>query len=326
MNANAASVGPEPPAEALVAVRELCGRIRAEVRKAVVGKEELIDQILTGLLSRGHLLLEGVPGVAKTTIAKSFANSLGCQFKRIQFTPDLLPSDIIGTYVYNMKTNDFELHRGPIMANIVLVDEINRTPPKTQSALLEAMQERQITLEGQSLRLPEPFMVIGTQNPIEFEGVFPLPEAQIDRFQMKLQVAYPTHEEEREILLGSRSDPAQLVGQISTPEEVVRIQGMITGVHIAPEVATYIVRLITFTREHPDVLLGGSPRASLAILEASRARALIHGRAYVLPDDVKALAAPCLNHRILLKPEAALADGTSVKIIDQALRRVPVQA
>lgn len=325
MNALAANTSPEPPGEVLSSVKELCERIRSEVRKAVVGKTELVDEILTGLLSRGHLLLEGVPGVAKTTIAKSFAKSLGCQFKRIQFTPDLLPSDIIGTYIYNMKTNDFELHRGPIMANIVLVDEINRTPPKTQSALLEAMQERQITLEGETLKLPEPFMVVGTQNPIEFEGVFPLPEAQIDRFQMKLQVTYPTPEEEREILLGARSDPAQLVGQVSSPEEIVRIQGLMTGVHVAPEIANYVVRLVTFTREHPDVLLGGSPRASLAILEAGRARALIQGRAYVLPDDVKALAAPCLNHRILLKPEAALADGSSLKIIDQALRKVPVQ-
>ncbi len=306
--------------------REVCDRIRKEVSKVIVGKEELIENILVSFIAGGHVLLEGVPGVAKTMMAKAIASSLGCKFSRIQFTPDLLPSDITGTYIYRIQNSEFVLRKGPIFANVILADEINRAPPKTQSALLECMQERQATIEGETHRIEPPFMVIATQNPIELEGTYPLPEAQIDRFLMRLIVEYPTKREEIEILkLWDNKGAANNVNRVTDSKELITMQNLAKKVHCEDRVMEYIVDLVLHTRKDPNVLLGASPRASISLLTAAKAKALINGRDYVIPDDVKSLANHVLNHRILLRPEAELDGLTSKDVIQAALDSVEVR-
>ncbi len=264
--------------------------------------------------------------MAKTLTARSFAAALGLDFKRIQFTPDLLPGDVTGTHIYNQKTGEFELKRGPIFAHIVLADEINRAPPKTQAALLEAMQEYQVTLEGETLKLPEPFIVIATQNPIEYEGTFPLPEAQIDRFLIRLEVGYPEHEEEVEVLRRRRArkeDEVQLSAVTSAPE-IMEMRLALEEVYLDPDIDDYIVSLVQATRQDPQVYVGASPRGSLALLKLGRAKAALEGRDYVLPDDIKAMAKPALIHRLILKPELWMRELAAEEIIERALATVPV--
>jgi MoxR-like ATPase len=290
-----------------------------EVRSVYIGDQEVPELLLTALLARGHVLLEGVPGVAKTTLVKAFAKTLGCGFRRIQFTPDLLPADITGTYVLSPKDGVFQLREGPIFANVVLGDEINRAPAKTQSALLEAMQEQQVTVEGDTRPLPLPFIVLATQNPVEQAGTYPLPEAQIDRFLVRLVIGYPNESDEKAILsrfMGAPPTPRAILD----PETILEMQAMVQTVHVEEEVLEYCVRLARFTRQHARVYLGASPRASLGLLQAARARALCSGRAYVLPDDIKALASVVLSHRLVLTPEAEMEGET---VIRQAIEQVP---
>ncbi|MEM3641805.1 MAG: MoxR family ATPase, partial [Candidatus Bathyarchaeia archaeon] len=270
-----------------------------EVGKLIVGKEEVLKMVMLGILSNGHILFEDYPGLAKTMIAKSFATCLGCDFKRVQFTPDLLPADITGTYVFNQKTGDFTFKEGPIFTNILLADEINRAPPKTQSALLEAMQERQVTIDGVTHSLKDPFMVMATQNPIELEGTYPLPEAQLDRFIMKIRVGYPNVDQETEILkrrLLRKSDNVDLK-KVADPSAVVQMQRAVEQVYVDDDVIRYISEIVQATRRHPKVEVGASPRGSLAILKLARAHAFYNSRDYVTPDDVKSIAVPALCHR-----------------------------
>lgn len=310
--------------EELQRIRGLCDEIIHETQKVIIGKKDLIECMLIALLAKGHILLEGVPGIAKTTMIKTFAQTLGCTFRRIQFTPDLLPSDITGTYIYNPKTSEFTLRRGPIFSNIVLADEINRAPPKTQAALLEAMQERQVTLEGETHMISPPFIVMATQNPIEQEGTYPLPEAQIDRFQMRLIVDYPTKLEEKMILRLFSSGSESKINSIINPEKIVSIQSLLTQVYVEDTVIDYITDIVSYTRNNPNILLGGSPRASISLLETSKARAIIKGRDYVIPDDVKKMAYHVLNHRIYLTPEAELDGMKPTKIIEDALSSIKI--
>ena len=286
-------------------VAELSTQVIQEVEKAVVGKREVLQLMMAAFLSSGgHILLEDYPGLAKTLIANSFAMALGMQFKRIQFTPDLLPGDITGGYVFESDQNRFMLRKGPIFTNILLADEINRASPKTQSALLEAMQEYQVTLEGETLSLPEPFIVIATQNPIEYEGTFPLPEAQLDRFMVKLSIGYPSPEEEDEILkrrAERKKDIVPLQAMISS-ETFLAMRATVEGVYVDPDVRRYMVDLVTKSRSHRQVSVGVSPRGSLALLKLTRAWAAIQGRNYVVPDDIKQFIQPALSHRIILEP------------------------
>jgi MoxR-like ATPase len=302
-------------------VSRLARAVLDEVSRAFIGSREIAELLLTSLIARGHVLLEGVPGVAKTTLVKAFSSTLACAFRRIQFTPDLLPADITGTYVLNQQAGTFVLREGPVFANIVLGDEINRAPAKTQSALLEAMQESQVTIEGETRRLPPPFMVLATQNPVEQEGTYPLPEAQIDRFLMKVEIGYPTSRQERAILR-TYSGSSPVVRQAIAPDAILRFQELSERVHIDDELLDYIVALAVFTRDHPQVQLGASPRASLHLMYASRAKALMGGRGYVLPDDIKVLAIPVLAHRLLLSPEAELDGVPQRRIVEQALEEV----
>jgi MoxR-like ATPase len=294
-------------------IRNLWNRLRTELSKVVVGKEDIIEKIFICLLSNGHVLLEGVPGIAKTHIAKNFSAALGCKFKRIQFTPDLLPMDIIGSNVYVQRTGEFVFREGPIFANIVLADEVNRSPPKTQSALLECMQERQVTVEGKTYPLPSPFMVLATQNPIELEGTYPLPEAQVDRFLMKVLVDYPTKEEEIKIL--EMREEGKAVKAITSAREIVRLSKEVEKVYVDPSIRNYITEIVTRTRKSPDLLLGASPRASIALQLTAKVHAALHGRDFVIPDDVKAMLVPVLNHRLILKPEAELEGKTVFDVI-----------
>ncbi|WP_196489921.1 AAA family ATPase [Erythrobacter donghaensis] len=293
-------------------VRSLTGAIRAEIAKAIVGQEAMVDMLLVALLSEGHVLLEGPPGTAKTFLAQSFATTLGLDFGRIQFTPDLLPGDILGSNLFNFQTSQFTLTRGPIFCDLLLADEINRTPPKTQAALLEAMQERRVTLDGETHRLPDRFMVVATQNPIENQGVYPLPEAQLDRFLFKLLVPYPAEEEEARIVAtyGKRSRPqrpADLgVTAVTTAEGIAAATAAVGEVTVAEDITRYVVRLIRATREHSELTVGASPRAAVLLAGSARARAALEGRAYVIPDDVKALAVPVLRHRLTLSPAAEI--------------------
>jgi MoxR-like ATPase len=305
-------------------VAQECSALSAQVAHAYVGPPEVTELLLTALLARGHVLLEGVPGVAKTTLVKTFSHTLGCSFKRIQFTPDLLPSDITGTYILNMSSNTFVLRPGPIFANVVLGDEINRAPAKTQSALLEAMQESQVTIEGDTRPLDPPFMVLATQNPIEHEGTYPLPEAQVDRFLLKLSIRYPEASDEKRILR-TYSQPQIHVQPVLTPQKILALQTLAEAVHVEEELMDYIIGLARFTRQHRRVYLGVSPRASLMLLHGSKARALVRGRSYVLPDDIKALAAPVLSHRILLAPEAELEGIRPEEVVAEALEKVRYQ-
>lgn len=311
---------------AISEVGEKANKIIAEVEKAVIGKRQVLELVLIGVLAGGHILFEDYPGLAKTLTAKSFAAALGLKFSRIQFTPDLLPSDVTGTHVYNQKKNEFELKRGPIFANIILADEINRAPPKTQAALLEAMQEYQVTLEGETLRLPEPFIVMATQNPIEYEGTFPLPEAQIDRFIMRLSIGYPAHEEEVEILRRRRERRADdvFLNPVTSPAEILTMRKALEDVYVDPDIENYMVALVRATREDPHIYVGASPRGSLALLKLSRAKAAIEGRDYVLPDDVKYVARPALAHRLILEPEMWMEKRAAEDVVERALDIVPV--
>jgi len=309
-------------------IKEVAAKVKENVERVIVGKGEVVELAIIALLCEGHLLLEDVPGLGKTVLAKSLAKSLGCSFRRVQCTPDLLPSDITGTYVFNQKTSDFEYRPGPVMSQVVLADEINRATPRTQSALLEAMQERQVTTEGETRPLPRPFLVMATQNPIELEGTFPLPEAQLDRFLMKIQIGYPLEEDDRLILSRFRAeDPLDSLEAVLSADDLIKMQGECREVHVARDVEDYIIRLVHATREHSDVELGASPRAMLALYNASQALAAVRGRAFVTPDDIKHLMTPVLVHRIIPKSESRLrgqkADQTLKEIRDSVF--VPVE-
>ncbi len=298
-------------------LREVCERTLSHLSTIIVGKRQTLELVLTAFLANGHILFEDFPGLAKTLISKLFAQGLGCKFRRIQFTPDLLPADITGTYILDRRDGQFRLRQGPIFTNILLADEINRAPPKTQSALLEAMQERQVTLEGDTYRLERPFIVVATQNPIEYEGTYPLPEAQIDRFMMRLSIGYPNKQEEIEILsrrVGSHTDDYK-VEPTMTPEVFLDAQKVVEEVHFDDTIKDYAVEIVQKTRTHLLVGLGASPRGSLAILHLSRARAALAGRDYVIPDDVKSVAVPALSHRLLLKSGTWLAGTKAEEII-----------
>jgi MoxR-like ATPase len=308
-------------------VADICNKIIVEIEKAVIGKREVLQKIMAAFLSaNGHILLEDYPGLAKTLIANSFASVLGLEFKRVQFTPDLLPGDISGGYLFDSRKNEFVLHKGPLFTNILLADEINRASPKTQSALLEAMQECQVTLEGEKLPLPEPFVVIATQNPIEYEGTFPLPEAQLDRFIIRLSVGYPGLEEEQQILARRserKKDTVQLTS-IVTPAVFLAMREVVENVYIDADLQQYIVRLVEKTRSHQNVELGVSPRGSLALLKLSKAWAAISGRDYVIPDDVKTLVADTLSHRLILDPGLWGSKKAESKVIHDVIQSVPV--
>ncbi len=306
-------------------VQSFAERLIANVERVIVGKREAVELTVIGLLCQGHLLIEDVPGTGKTMLARSIARSLGCSFSRIQFTPDMLPSDVTGVSIYNQATRQFEFRPGPIMAQIVLADEINRATPKTQAALLEAMEERQITVDGVTRPLPRPFMVLATQNPIEYEGTFPLPEAQLDRFLLRIRLGYPAVEDEIRILERQQyRHPIEELEMVASVEELLEAQEAIRAVYVAPAVKRYIVELTRRTREYPDIYLGASPRGSLTLYRTGQARAAIYGRDFVLPDDVKALALPALGHRVIVGPTARMRDVTAEEMVEGILRQVPV--
>jgi MoxR-like ATPase len=316
-----------PPKISIEQVAELSAKVVQEVEKAVVGKREVLNLMMAAFLSSGgHILLEDYPGLAKTLIANSFAKALGMEFKRIQFTPDLLPGDITGGYVFESEHNRFMLRKGPIFANILLADEINRASPKTQSALLEAMQEYQVTLEGETLALTEPFIVIATQNPIEYEGTFPLPEAQLDRFIVKLSIGYPTAEEEDEILKRRAERKKDIVAlqPIISPESFLEMRAAVEEVYVNPDVRRYMVDLVAKSRTHRQVAVGVSPRGSLALLKLTRAWAAIQGRAYVVPDDIKKFIQPALAHRIILDPSLWDTKKSENKVVAEITNSVSV--
>ena len=295
------------------------------MQRVIVGKDGVIDSAIIALLCRGHILVEDVPGIGKTTLSKVLAQSLGCSFKRIQFTPDLMPTDVLGVNFFNQKTGDFELRPGPIFAQVVLADEINRATPRTQSALLEAMQERQSTIDGVSSALPEPFIVIATQNPIEMEGTFPLPEAQLDRFMVNVEIGYPSPEEESDILLRFEEDTVPpAVDAVTSADELREIQRLVPRVRVDDTVRGYVVSVTRKTREHDSLSLGASPRAGLALYKASQAAAAMDGRDFVTPDDVKAIAVRVLSHRLVLTSNARLRGRTTTQIVEQVLSSTPV--
>jgi len=307
-------------------VASLGHQVIAEVERAVVGKHDLLEMIMCAVLAGGHVLLEDYPGLGKTLIARSFASALGLEFKRIQFTPDLLPGDITGGYVLDRNKNKFELRKGPVFTNVLLADEINRASPKTQSALLEAMQEAQVTLEGESLPLAEPFVVLATQNPIEYEGTFPLPEAQLDRFMLKLTVGYPSVQQEQEILQRRRQRMQEEVNlrQVTGSEQILELRDLVEGVHVDADLETYIANLVHATRQDRRVAVGASPRGSLAFLKMARAAAALAGRKYVLPDDIKRFATPVLGHRLLLQPEYWMSRSVTGDVIRDVMQKIPV--
>jgi MoxR-like ATPase len=304
----------------------ICQQIISEVEKAIVGKRRVLEIIMSAVLAGGHVLMEDYPGLGKTLIAKSFATVLGLDFKRLQFTPDLLPADITGGFIYNRASNLFELRKGPIFANIILADEINRASPKTQSALLEAMQEGQVTLEGETLILPDPFLVLATQNPIEYEGTFPLPEAQLDRFMLKVAVGYPDLVEETEILHRRhqrRQDDVRLE-KITNAKQILAMRAMAETVHVDSDLESYIAAIIQETRHDRRVAVGSSPRGSLAFLKMARAYAAMQGREYVLPDDIKHFGLPVLSHRLIMQPEYWLTHQVANRVIEEIFVKVPV--
>ena len=306
-------------------IQEATRAVRQNASRVIVGKEEVIDLLMVALLCEGHVLFEDVPGIGKTTLAKTLAKSLGCTFQRIQFTPDLLPSDITGITFFNQKNSEFEFRSGPLLAQIVLADEINRATPRTQSALLEAMEEHQISVERETVMLPRPFTVIATQNPIELEGTFPLPEAQIDRFLMRLHLDYPSHSEERLILQRFKEiQPLDDLQPVLTGERLQELQHMIRRVRVEPAVENYIVELVRATRNHSGVELGVSPRGTLALYRSSQAYAAIHGRFYVIPDDVKRVARPVLSHRMIATSQTRLHGRVMEQIIEEVLHNVSV--
>jgi MoxR-like ATPase len=304
-------------------VRGLREQVLAEVARVVVGMEAVTEQLLIALLSAGHVLIEGVPGVAKTTLSKAFARILGGQYQRIQFTPDLLPSDVTGTYIFDRKAGEFVLRKGPIFCQVLLADEVNRAPAKTQSALLEAMQEFQATIEGTTLQLPQPFLVLATQNPVEQEGVYRLPEAQLDRFLLRVQMGYPGHEPEVE-MLRLHSRPIVEPQQVFSPESILELQAQLPSVFAAETLLHYIVQLVEASRRHPDIALGASPRAALCLLRCARARALLDGRHYCTHEDVQAMAVGVLGHRLIVRPEAEIEGKLVTDVIAEVLAQVPV--
>ncbi len=304
-------------------VEEFAHTVIDNVEHVIVGKRSAIEMLLVALLCEGHVLIEDVPGVGKTMLARAMATSLGCSFKRLQCTPDLLPNDVTGVSVYNQKIGQFEFRPGPAFANILLADEINRATPRTQSALLECMGEQQITVDGVTRPLERPFLVLATQNPIEYEGTFPLPEAQLDRFLMRLHVGYPSLTDERQILLNLRRvHPIEKLEQVVDGELLLRLQRRVWEVHVDETVQDYIVRLVHATREHPDLALGASPRGSLALFKTAQALAAIRGREYVLPDDVKLLVSLTLSHRLIIKPESALRGKTARRVLSEMVDRI----
>ena len=309
-------------------ISDVCKKLVNEVGHVVVGKKNTLKYVVLGILTDGHILFEDYPGLAKTLTAKTFAAAMGCKFTRVQFTPDLLPADITGTYIFSQKTGDFKLIKGPIFTNILLADEINRAPPKTQAALLEAMQEKQTTLEGSTYELDKPFLVLATQNPIEYEGTYPLPEAQIDRFLMRLSIGYPTEIEEKEIL--NRMDKKDIskikINKVVGPEEINLMQKSINKIHIDNDLRTYIVKLVQITRNEPRVEVGVSPRGSIALFKLSKAHAAFYGRDYVVPDDIKNVIIPALSHRLILTAEARVQKMKSEDIIVDIINKIPVPA
>ena len=306
-------------------VQSFTDKVIANVERVIIGKREAVELTLIGLLAQGHLLIEDVPGVGKTMLARSIAKSIGCSFRRIQFTPDMLPSDVTGVSVFNQKTLEFEFRPGPIMAQIVLTDEINRATPKTQSALLEAMEERQITVDGVTYPLQRPFLVLATQNPIEYEGTFPLPEAQLDRFMLRISLGYPSKEDERKILEAQQfRHPIEEIEQVVTVQELLDAQEKVKEVYVDDLVKEYIVNLVSMTREHPDAYLGASPRGSLTLYKTAQVRAAMQGRDFVIPDDVKALASASLAHRLIVNPSARIREIDPRSIVEDVLNSVPV--
>ncbi|MHA1912438.1 MAG: AAA family ATPase [Candidatus Kariarchaeaceae archaeon] len=305
-------------------LKEFYESVLAEVKKRIVGKDYVVELVLSAILASGHVLLEGVPGIAKTYMASTLSEVLGLEFNRVQFTPDLLPADITGTNVYNQKSSEFEFISGPVFCNLLLCDEINRAPPKTQAALLESMQERQVTSDGVTRKLSEPFIVLATQNPIEQSGVYPLPEAQLDRFMMRVMMAPPQPNDEFQMLKMKREEMIAPVNKISSMKEVLAMREAINSIKISDEVLQYISNIVTSTRKIDALSLGASPRASLALMSLSRARAAIQGRDYVQPDDVKTLVFPVLNHRLILSPEAELSRVSVNNLITQLIKRSEV--
>jgi MoxR-like ATPase len=309
----------------MINVQEFSEGLISNIEKVIVGKRETVELSVITLLCQGHLLIEDVPGVGKTMLARSVARSIGCSFSRIQFTPDMLPSDVTGVSIFNQVSREFEYRPGPIMAQIVLSDEINRATPKTQAALLEAMEERQVTVDGVTHFLPKPFMVMATQNPIEYEGTFPLPEAQLDRFLLRVQLGYPNSMDEIKVLERQQfNHPIETLEQVVSEAEVLSAQEAVKQIHVSPELKSYMVEITRRTREFQDVYLGASPRGSLTLFRTSQARAAIFGRDYVLPDDIKALAEAALCHRVILGPAARLRDIDEAEVIQDILSAVPV--
>jgi len=306
-------------------ISESMQRARENIQQVIVGKDEQISLALVAVLCEGHILIEDVPGIGKTTLAKSIAASLGCTFRRIQFTPDLLPSDVTGINYFNQKNQEWEFRAGPVFSQLLLADEINRATPRTQSALLEAMQERQVTVDGDTKHLPRPFLVLATQNPIELEGTFPLPEAQVDRFLIKLPIGYPTQDEENAILLRfERTDPLEQLEPVVTTDELLAMQRQVREIRVEASVRNYAVAITRATREHAEVSLGASPRGTMALYHSAQAWAAIHGRAFVVPDDIKLLAPYVLTHRILIQPQVRLRGRKPEDIVAEIVDTVPV--
>jgi len=309
----------------MASVQDFARRVIDNIERVIVGKRAVVELAVIGLLSQGHLLIEDVPGVGKTMLARSLARSLGCTFGRLQFTSDMLPSDVTGVSIYNQATREFSFQPGPIMAQIVLIDEINRATPKTQAALLEAMEERQITVDGVTHKLPKPFMVMATQNPVEYEGTFSLPEAQLDRFLMRINLGYPATKDEIEVLDRQQfHHPVEDLQPIAMTEDVLAAQDSIKSIYVAPAIKEYIVQLVQHTRSHPDIYLGSSPRGSLTLYRAGQARAALYARDFVLPDDVKAIASAVLAHRLIMSPSARLRNVVPEDVVEVILEGVPV--
>ena len=314
----------KPPSVDVTRIGELAAELRESVQRVVVGKSDVIDLAIIAVICRGHVLVEDVPGIGKTTMAKALAQSLGCTFSRIQFTPDLTPTDVLGVNFYNQKTGDFEFRAGPIFSQVVLADEINRATPRTQSAMLEAMQERQVTVDGQTRRLDEPFLALATQNPIELEGTFPLPEAQLDRFMIRIKLGYPSAEEESDILQRFERDTTLPdLDAVTGAAELREMQRLVTMVRVEDIIRDYIVELVQSTRRNDGLTLGASPRAALALYKTAQARAALDGRDFVTPDDVKALAETTLAHRVILTSNSRLRGRTAEQIVAETLSRVP---
>jgi len=306
-------------------VQAAAQRLQANIEKVIVGKSSVIELLTVALLTPGHVLIEDVPGLAKTMLAKSLAKSLGCSFQRVQFTPDLLPSDITGVSIFNQKTQEFDYRAGPLMSQIILADEINRAGPRTQSALLEAMEERQVTVDGITRSVPQPFLVIATQNPIELEGTFPLPEAQLDRFLLRVAIGYPEAEEEREVLRRFREfDPLEELKPVVAGDEVLALSKTCRQVYISPAIETYVLALVRATRSHPALSLGASPRGSLALARTAQVLAAVRGRAFVIPDDVQRLAGPALTHRLILSSQSRLRGKGVPDVLQSVIEQVPV--